>query len=99
MWYRLAKEKIRKLNYEGKILQANAEHCVRSQLFLKGQMVPTEHVVAKYVNQAMKALEAKYGAWNNVRHEMSGESLMPAVEAIVREIMTSTKKGRSRAIV
>ena len=97
MWYRQAKEKIRKLNYEGKILQADAEHCVRAHLFLLWQGVPSERVVAKYVNRAMNEIEARYGNWNNVRHEMSGESLKPAVEAVVREIMTSTKRGRSGA--
>lgn len=89
MWYITSqnKTKAKEQGLEEKILEGDAEQSVRRRLFLAGDYNPDSEQIRRYTNKVMKQILDKYGNYNVVRHYMSGELLMPAVDEIVAKII------------
>jgi len=85
MWYRISQSQVRGL--EETIMRGDAENLIRHRLYLMGEYNPDQTHVDRLVKRVMGKLLDKYKNYNMVRHYVSGESLYPAVEAVVDEVL------------
>jgi len=85
MWYSTSQNKVKGL--EEKILEGDAEQSIRRRLFMTGDYNPEPERITHLTNKVLKQILDKYGNYNVIRHYMSGELLMPAVDDIVEKII------------
>lgn len=82
MWYRISQ-----VGLEEKILRGDAENAIRRRLYMTGDYNPTQEKVTRLTKRVMEKLLEKYSTYNVIRHHVQGESLSPAVNAVVDEIL------------
>jgi hypothetical protein len=89
MWYRISQAKLKGL--EETIMEGDAENLLRHHLYLMGDYNPDRQRINRLVKRVMSKILDEYKNYNLVRHYVQGETLYPAVEKAVKEVLKKKK--------